>query len=76
MSPVKLRKKKPFICRYVAAGAVKVCAAVLTDDDGDYCKPCAEASERAKQNFYEKPIAPAIPAEAERPYRVRAGVWP
>lgn len=47
---IKLRKRIPYTCRG-KVGADKVCAAYLTDADGDYCKGC----EAVRNKFFNGP---------------------
>ena len=36
-----LRKRKPYTCRFEVVG--KICAKILSESEGDYCKPCQAA---------------------------------
>ena len=56
--PPKLRKRKPYTCRFTIAG--KVCAAFLTEDDGQVCKDHAEAQARFMSRPKLKPVEAAV----------------
>jgi hypothetical protein len=66
--PIELRKKAPYTCRFNKGG--KVCAAYLTDDDGDYCKSCQQAVER----FFQPPAV--VPASVEGEVKKYKRIWP
>lgn len=70
---IKLRKRKPYTCRRVLPDTGKICAAYLSDKDGDFCPPCVEADRIARQKFA-APVAAFSPVESS-PVVVRR-IWP
>ena len=67
MTPVILRRRPPYHCRFTVAG--KMCLSVLAEDDTDECKPHQEARER----FMTAPVRPVRAEVSSAPVR---RIWP